>query len=154
MANAMEARPPFLDHHLAEYAAQLPPSMRIHGRTEKYVLREAMKGLLPETLYKREKFAFMAPPAHTDPKKWGAMRALADKYLNADAVKEAGLLDHAGVEAIFELHEAAATTAATQTQLDAVINHMIGVQALYHHFVATDVPAQARRRAEELGWKA
>jgi asparagine synthase (glutamine-hydrolysing) len=31
---------------------------------------------------------------------------------------------------------------------------MIGVQALYHHFVATDVPAQARRRAEELGWKA
>lgn len=68
MANAMEARPPFLDHHLAEYAAMLPPSMRIHGRTEKYVLREAMKGLLPETLYKREKFAFMAPPAHTDPK--------------------------------------------------------------------------------------
>ncbi|MGD9392544.1 MAG: asparagine synthase (glutamine-hydrolyzing) [Chromatiales bacterium] len=154
MANAMEARPPFLDHHLAEYAAQLPPSMRIHGRTEKYVLREAMKGLLPETLYKREKFAFMAPPAHTDPKKWGAMRALADKYLNADAVKEAGLLDHAGVEAIFELHEAADTTAATQTQLDAVINHMIGVQALFHHFVATDVPAQARRRAEELGWRA
>ncbi|MEJ2315442.1 MAG: asparagine synthase (glutamine-hydrolyzing) [Gammaproteobacteria bacterium] len=154
MANAMEARPPFLDHHLAEYAAQLPPSMRIHGRTEKYVLREAMKGLLPETLYKREKFAFMAPPAHTDPKKWAAMRALADKYLNADAVKEAGLLDYAGVESIFRLHEAADTTAATQTQLDAVINHMIGVQALYHHFVATDVPAQARRRAEELGWRA
>jgi asparagine synthase (glutamine-hydrolysing) len=154
MANAMEARPPFLDHHLAEYAAQLPPSMRIHGRTEKYVLREAMKGLLPETLYKREKFAFMAPPAHTDPKKWAAMRALADKYLNADAVKEAGLLDHAGVEAIFRLHESPDTTAATQIQLDAVINHMIGVQALYHHFVATDVPAQARRRAEELGWRA
>ena len=154
MANAMEARPPFLDHHLAEYAAQLPPSMRIHGRTEKYVLREAMKGLLPETLYKREKFAFMAPPAHTDPKKWGAMRALADKYLNADAVQEAGLLDHAGVEAIFRLHEAPDTTAATQTQLDAVINHMIGVQALHQHFVATDIPAQARRRAEELGWKA
>ena len=63
MANAMEARPPFLDHHRAEYAAMLPPSLRIHGRTEKYVLREAMKGLLPDTLYKREKFAFMAPPA-------------------------------------------------------------------------------------------
>ena len=96
----------------------------------------------------------MAPPAHTDPKKWAAMRALADKYLNADAVREAGLLDHAGVEAIFKLHESADTTAATQTQLDAVINHMIGVQALYSHFVATDVPAQARRRAGELGWKA
>lgn len=61
MANSMEARPPFLDHHLAEVATKLPPSMRIKGRTEKYVLREAMKGVLPETLYKREKFAFMAP---------------------------------------------------------------------------------------------
>ena len=50
--------------------------MRIHGRTEKYVLREAMKGLLPETFCKREKFVFMAPPAHTDPEKWKSMQVL------------------------------------------------------------------------------
>src|SRR5690606_17429292 len=57
MANSMEARPPFLDHHLAEYAATLPPDLRIRGQTEKYVLREAMKGLLPASLYSRQKFA-------------------------------------------------------------------------------------------------
>lgn len=152
MANAMEARPPFLDHHLAEYAATLPPSMRIHGRTEKYVLREAMKGLLPETLYKREKFAFMAPPAHTDPRKWEAMRDLARRHLNPYTLDAAGLLDAKGVEALFRLHEAPDTTAATQTQLDAVINHLIGVQVLHQHFVANDIPALARRRAAELGW--
>ena len=152
MANAMEARPPFLDHHLAEYAALLPPSMRIRGRTEKYVLREAMKGLLPETLYKREKFAFMAPPAHTDPKKWAAMRELADHYLNSEAISQAGLLDEKGVQAIFKLHESSDTSAATQTQLDAIINHMIGVQVLYQHFIATDVPALAREKARELNW--
>jgi asparagine synthase (glutamine-hydrolysing) len=106
MANSMEARPPFLDHHLAEFAAQLPPSMRIKGRTEKYVLREAMKGLLPKVLYEREKFAFMAPPAHTDPKKWAAMKALADQYLSEEAIREAGLLDPEGVKRLFELHEA------------------------------------------------
>jgi len=152
MANAMEARPPFLDHHLAEYAATLPPSMRIHGRTEKYVLREAMKGLLPETLYKREKFAFMAPPAHTDPKKWVAMRDLARRHLNPYTIDETGLLDTQGVEALFRLHEAPGTSAATQTQLDAVINHLIGVQVLYQHFIANDIPALARRKAVELGW--
>jgi len=154
MANSMEARPAFLDHHLAELATKIPPSLRIKGRTEKYVLREAMKGLLPEVLYKREKFAFMAPPAHTDKKKWSAMRALADEYLSDSAIKDAGLLDTRGVSALFALHEDDSITAATQNKLDAVINHMIGVQVLHRHFVATDVPAQARARAAGLGWSA
>lgn len=154
MANSMEARPPFLDHHLAEVATKLPPSMRIKGRTEKYVLREAMKGVLPETLYKREKFAFMAPPAHTDPKKWQALQELANKYLNDEAIDAAGLLDKPGVRAIFERHEAPETTASTKVQLDAVINHMIGVQVLHKHFIEQDVPALARQRAEQLAWMA
>ncbi len=154
MANSMEARPPFLDHHLAETATKLPPSMRIKGRTEKYVLREAMKGILPETLYKREKFAFMAPPAHTDPKKWTAMKVLADKYLSDEAIAKAGVLDKEGVQAIFNLHEAESTTASTKVQLDAVINHMIGIQVLHAHFVAQDLPALAQQRAQELGWAA
>lgn len=152
MANSMEARPAFLDHHLAELAAQLPPSLRIKGRTEKYVLREAMKGLLPEVLYKREKFAFMAPPAHTDPHKWSAMRALADEYLNPSSIADAGLLSHQGVDELFALHENENLTAATQNKLDAVINHMLGVQVLHRHFVAADVPAQARAKAQELNW--
>jgi asparagine synthase (glutamine-hydrolysing) len=140
MANSMEARPPFLDHHLAEFAAQIPPTLRIKGRTEKYVLREAMKGVLPRVLYEREKFAFMAPPAHTDPKKWAAMKALADRYLSDEAIAEAGLLDPEGVRQLFELHESEDTPASTQVQLDAVINHMIGVQVLHEHFVAADIP--------------
>jgi asparagine synthase (glutamine-hydrolysing) len=152
MANSMEARPAFLDHHLAELAAQLPPSLRIKGRTEKYVLREAMKGLLPEVLYKREKFAFMAPPAHTDPQKWNAMRALADEYLNPTSIADAGLLSNQGVDALFALHEDDTLSAATQNKLDAVINHLLGVQVLHRHFVAADVPAQARAKAQELDW--
>ncbi|MGR8932445.1 MAG: asparagine synthase-related protein, partial [Gammaproteobacteria bacterium] len=152
MANSMEARPPFLDHHLAELATQLPPAMRIKGRTEKYVLREAMKGILPKTLYEREKFAFMAPPAHTDPKKWQAMKKLADKYLSDEAIEKAGLLDKDGVRAIFELHEAEDTAVATKVQLDAVINHLIGVQVLHSHFVLQNIPALAQNRANDLGW--
>ena len=153
MANSMEARPPFLDHHLAEFATQVPPSLRIKGKTEKYVLREAMKGVLPKTLYEREKFAFMAPPAHTDPKKWAAMKTLADEFLSEQAIEEAGLLDKNGVQALFDLHEADDTLTSTQVQLDAVINHMIGIQVLHHHFVKNDVPAQAYARSKELGWQ-
>jgi asparagine synthase (glutamine-hydrolysing) len=152
MANSMEARPAFLDHHLAAFAATVPPRLRIKGNTEKYVLREAMRGLLPKVLYEREKFAFMAPPAHTDPKKWAAVKALAADYLSDQAIKDADLLDAGGVKRLFEVHENPKTTGSTMVQLDAVINHLLGVQVLHRDFVAQDIPRRARRRAAELGW--
>jgi len=34
-----------------------------------------------------------------------------------------------------------------------VINHLLGVQILYQHFIATDIPALARQRAQTLGWE-
>jgi asparagine synthase (glutamine-hydrolysing) len=154
MANSMEARPPFLDHHLAEFATRIPPTLRIKGRTEKYVLREAMKGILPKVLYEREKFAFMAPPAHTDPKKWRAMKVLADKYLSAEAIERAGILDLQGVQDLFTLHESGDTPVATQVKFDAIINHLIGVQILHQQFIATDVPQQAAEKAVALKWAA
>ena len=152
MANSMEARPAFLDHHLAAAAVQVPPELRIKGKTEKYVLREAMAGLLPEVLYKREKFAFMAPPAHTEPDKWNQMRQLADDYLSDAAIAEAGLLSAEGVRDLFARHEDPATTDADRVQMDALINHLLGVQMLHRMFIATDVPAQARQKADSLGW--
>lgn len=152
MANSMEARPAFLDHHLAETVAHIPPGLRIKGRTEKYVLREAMKGLLPRVLYEREKFAFMAPPAHTDEKKYKAMKDLADDFLSDDYVKKSGLLDTEGIKNLFTLHDHPETEASTMIQLDAILNHLIGVQVLYRHFVEADVPALAKKKAEELGW--
>ncbi len=152
MANSMEARPAFLDHHLAEVAVQVPPELRIKGKTEKYVLREAMAGLLPEVLYKREKFAFMAPPAHTEPKKWQQMKELADTHLNPEAIAAAGLLSAEGVNRLFARHDDPATSDAERVQLDAVINHLLGVQMLHRLFIATDIPAKARAMADALGW--
>ena len=63
MANSMEARPPFLDHHLAMVAVQVLPELRIKDQREKHVPREAVAGLLPERLYHREKFALMTDPS-------------------------------------------------------------------------------------------
>lgn len=152
MAHSMEARPAFLDHHLADYAATIPPHLRIKGKREKHVLREAMRGLLPDTLYYREKFAFMAPPAHTDPHKWQAVQQLARHYLSAEAIAEAGILDAAEVQRMLERYGDERTSAEEKVQLDAMVNHVLGVQILHQHFVATDVPKVAQQRAEELGW--
>ncbi|RLP53914.1 MAG: asparagine synthase, partial [Ketobacter sp.] len=154
MANSMEARPAFLDHHLAKFATTVPPQLRIKGATEKYVLREAMKGLLPETLYKRQKFAFMAPPAHTDTKKWKMLMNLTDEFASKEKVEAAGLLDYDGIRALIDGHEDPSMDRDTKVQLDAVLNHVLGVQLLHHHFVEQDLPKLAQQRADELGWKA
>ncbi|MCB0717816.1 MAG: asparagine synthase (glutamine-hydrolyzing) [Bacteroidetes bacterium] len=154
MANSMEARPAFLDHHLAEYAATIPPRYRIKGRTEKYVLREAMKGLLPTELYEREKFAFMAPPAHTDDDKLNAMKELAATYLTPDHIADAGVLDHKNVGRLLDLYYSDETPRSTLVQLDALINHALGIQIIHESLLSEDIPAMARAKAEELGWSA
>ena len=81
------------------------------------------------------------------------MQALADRHLCAEAIAEAGLLDPDGVAALFARHDDPDTSAATRVQLDAVINHMLGVQIMHKLFVTADLPAQARQQADDLGWR-
>ena len=81
------------------------------------------------------------------------MQQLADDYLSDSAIDEAGLLSKEGVRALFARHGDPGTTDAERVQLDAVINHLLGVQMLHRMFVATDVPALARDAADRLGWR-
>jgi asparagine synthase (glutamine-hydrolysing) len=61
MANSLETRSPFLDTGLMEYAAMLPPWMKINRGRAKYILREAFKDLLPPAILKRRKHGFGMP---------------------------------------------------------------------------------------------
>jgi asparagine synthase (glutamine-hydrolysing) len=55
MANSIEARVPFLDHRVIEFANRLPPQFKLRGLTEKAILRLAMKGELPPAVAARTK---------------------------------------------------------------------------------------------------
>ena len=61
MANAVEGRFPFLDHRLIELAARIPPRLKLKGLTEKHILRQSMKHLLPGGIAKRPKQPYRAP---------------------------------------------------------------------------------------------
>ena len=111
-----------------------------------------MHPLLPKSLYERQKFAFMAPLSHTDINKQKAMRGLADTYLSKDAIADSSLLDSEGVNQILLRHENENTPVSQRVQLDAVINHLLSVQMMHEHSVATDITKLARDRAVELGW--
>ena len=130
MANSMESRPAFLDHHLAEFAVRVPPTLRIKDGTEKYVLREAMKGVLPRVLYEREKFAFMAPPSNTDPAKAARVRELAKVWLLPERLERAGLFDIDRVQAFLRTAWQSDDAHATGARNDIIVNHLLCLQML------------------------
>ncbi|MFN0277984.1 MAG: asparagine synthase (glutamine-hydrolyzing) [Pyrinomonadaceae bacterium] len=61
MATSVEARVPFLDHHLVEYALGLPSKFKVRGKTGKHILKRALESVLPHDLLYSKKRGFGAP---------------------------------------------------------------------------------------------
>lgn len=64
MAHGLEVRAPFLDTHIVQFALTLDSSFKRKGRTGKYLLREAMRGKIPNTCIDRSKKGFNIPIGH------------------------------------------------------------------------------------------
>ena len=80
MATSIESRVPFLDHKLVEFAATMPDDWKLRGWTTKRVLREAMKGILPDSILSRPKMGFPVPFARWTRGQWNG--AVADVLLD------------------------------------------------------------------------
>jgi asparagine synthase (glutamine-hydrolysing) len=61
MATSVEARVPFLDHHLVEYAMGLPRALKVEGKSGKHILKRALEEILPKDLLYSRKRGFGAP---------------------------------------------------------------------------------------------
>jgi len=61
MSTSVEARVPFLDQDLVEFSMDLPLKMRLRGDVGKYLLKKALRGVLPDTIIDRRKMGFGAP---------------------------------------------------------------------------------------------
>jgi asparagine synthase (glutamine-hydrolysing) len=101
MAHSLEVRPPFLDHRIVEFAATLPPSLKIQGSRQKVVLKELMKSRLPAKILQRKKMGFDIP-AH----QWmrGPLREMLLETVR-EGVTEYGSLFRAGaIQELMRLH--------------------------------------------------
>jgi asparagine synthase (glutamine-hydrolysing) len=67
MAHSIEGRVPFLDHRVVECVNRAPVSLKVRGVTEKYLLREAARPVITDTVYRRQKHPFLSPPVTTVP---------------------------------------------------------------------------------------
>jgi len=101
MAHSLEVRPPFLDHRIVEFAASLPQNMKIRGLTQKFILKELMRGRLPDTVLKRKKTGFDIP-AHD----WfrGVLRPLLMDTLTPQAIAATGIFDARAIHTLIGDH--------------------------------------------------
>jgi asparagine synthase (glutamine-hydrolysing) len=100
MAHSIEGRVPFLDHEVVGIARGLPLSQKIRGAVEKYVLREAARPVLPESVYARHKHPFLSPPATLEP--GGRLHGLMQDTLRGPAVASLPFFDRNRVTALLD----------------------------------------------------
>ncbi|MDI6794125.1 MAG: asparagine synthase (glutamine-hydrolyzing) [bacterium] len=101
MANSLEARSPFLDHKLVEFAASLPPNLKLKGKTTKYILKKALKKYLPRDILYRDKMGFGVPIG-----RWfrNELKDYAAEVLLDDRAKSRGYFDPNAVRKILDEH--------------------------------------------------
>lgn len=105
MATSIESRVPFLDHKLVEYTCSLPERLKLRGGTTKYILRESMKGILPEAILSRSKMGFPVPIGT-----WfrGSYRSVIDEYVLSDRARSRNIFSPDFVQELVARHQTGA----------------------------------------------
>ncbi|MGE0131172.1 MAG: asparagine synthase (glutamine-hydrolyzing) [Blastocatellales bacterium] len=105
MAASLESRVPFLDWRLVEFTARLPERLKLHGWTTKYILRQAMKDILPQKILTRRKVGFPVPVGA-----WlrGKFKWVVDEYVLSNRAGERGLFNRDFVQRMIGEHLAGA----------------------------------------------
>jgi asparagine synthase (glutamine-hydrolysing) len=95
MANSLEARTPYLDYRVAEFAMGLPSNLKLNGFKTKYLLKRCMAGRLPSTILNRKKEGFSIPM-----KNWlrQELRPMMEEVLSPDRIKQEGLFNFSYIE--------------------------------------------------------
>lgn len=103
MAASLESRVPFLDHKLVEFINHLPVEMKLRGWTTKYILRRAMKDVLPPEILTRKKMGFPVPFGS-----WirGQFRGVIDEYVLSERALERGIFNREYVRDLVARHAA------------------------------------------------
>ena len=134
MAASIESRVPFLDHPLVEWTARLPERLKLRGGTTKYILREAMRDILPPEILSRGKMGFPVPVGA-----WlrGPYRAVVDELVLSPRALGRRLFDPAAIRAIVQRHQAGEDHA---ERLWSLVNLEI-----WHRVVVEGEPAESLR---------
>lgn len=101
MANSLEARSPFLDHKVIEFAASLPENIKLRGTETKYLLKKAASRIVPPEVLYRKKMGFGVPLTH-----WfrGELKDFLRENLSSEKFARRGIVKGEVVKKLVEEH--------------------------------------------------
>ena len=103
MAHSLEVRVPFLDHELVEYAWNIPSSLKLKGKTTKYILKKMSSHFLPDEIPWRKKQGFEVPISS-----WfqGKLNSYAKEMLSEETIVKRGYFEHKAIKNILDKMDA------------------------------------------------
>ena len=129
MAASIESRVPFLDHQLVEFAAGLPNRLKLRGFKTKWILREAMRELLPAEILSRPKMGFPVPFGLWMRGPWN--RVARDVLLDSRS-RQRGIIEPAAVDRLLAAH-----ASGTSNGTDAIWS-LLNLELWYRTFIDGD----------------
>jgi len=126
MGHSVEGRVPFLDHELVELVTRIPVAEKIKAMREKHILREAARPVITDTVYRREKHPFLAPPAATS--KDSSLQEFVRDTLTGSALTDIGFYDRSVVRDLLE--QSRVGTPETKAMLDAALMMIVSMTLL------------------------
>jgi len=130
MAHSVEGRVAFLDHHVVELVRSLPVTQKIRGMMEKYVLREATRSVLTDTVYRRHKHPFTSPPVALTPDQ--RLHALVQDMLRGPTMKSLPFFDQRKVVTL--LDSLPQMDDAARTAIDPALMVMLSACVLHERY--------------------
>jgi asparagine synthase (glutamine-hydrolysing) len=133
MSTSIEARVPFLDHRLVEFTTHIPTGMKLRGTRTKHILKEAVKGLIPDDIINRKKQGFSAPV-----KEWfrGPLAGYARRSIMDSRLRERDLFDYEAISGMLEAHRTG------RRNYDTLLWNLLNLSQWYDGWIAAE-PARA-----------
>jgi asparagine synthase (glutamine-hydrolysing) len=144
MAHSVEGRFPFLDHRVVEFANRLPPTLKLRGLSEKWLLRRIGRRYLPSAIWQRPKRPYRAPVHRSF---FPNPPAYVGELLSETALKESELFKPA---AVGQLVRKAGTGMALSEVEDMALAGVLSTQLVFHRFVKEFPGSGSSPEADEM----
>jgi asparagine synthase (glutamine-hydrolysing) len=147
MGHSIEGRVPFLDHKVVELVASQPVNQKIRGMTEKYVLREAVKDVITDTVYRRQKHPFLSPPATLNPD--DTFQTFVQDTLRGETLRSMPFFDQKTVVSL--LDKLPGMDVGARTAFDQVLMHIVSLCVLQERYGISSESAREPAGLQAIG---
>jgi asparagine synthase (glutamine-hydrolysing) len=145
MANSVEGRYPFLDHRVIEFCNQLPDDFKLHGLTEKYILKELIRGEIPDSILSRSKQAYRAPVS--DCFNTECDISYIGEMLSSPKIEGFGLFDFDRVSLLLDKKK---EQKAFSEMDNMALAGILSTQLVHHFFIEKNIPAVSKNDLKNL----